>query len=81
MRGARMSEVHLEHYYQRLVQLGVGHRNTALLEYTLMLSVGVSALWALRNPDALPVIAVAWTLIYGLAMVSLDYWWKGTQRA
>ena len=81
VRGARVSEAHREHYYQRMVQLGVGHRNTALLEYALMLSVGVSALWALRNPDALPVIAVVWTLIYGLAMVSLDYWWKATQRA
>ena len=81
MRGAKVSEAHREHYYQRLVQLGVGHRNTALLEYALMLSVGASALWALRNPDALFVIAVAWILIYGLAIVSLDYWWKTTRRA
>ena len=81
MRGAKVSEAHREHYYQRLVQLGVGHRNTALLEYALMLSVGVSALWALRNPDVLFVIAVAWVLIYGLAIVSLDYWWKTTRRA
>ena len=81
MRGARVSEAHREHYYQRLVQLGVGHRNTALLEYALMLLVGVSALWALRNPDALPVFAVVWTLIYVLAMMSLDYWWKATYRA
>ena len=81
VRGAKISEAHREHYYQRLVQLGVGHRNTALLEYALMLLVGVSALWALRNPDALPVIAVVWILIYGLAMMSLDYWWKATKRA
>ncbi len=81
MRGTKLSEAHREHYYQRLVQLGVGHRNTAVIEYVLMLSVGVSALWALRNPDTLPMIALAWLIIYGLAMVSLDYWWKVAQRA
>jgi UDP-N-acetylmuramyl pentapeptide phosphotransferase/UDP-N-acetylglucosamine-1-phosphate transferase len=81
LRGAKLSEAHCEHYYQRLVQLGVGHRNTALLEYVLMLLVGISALWALRRPDALPAIAAVWTLFYGLGMASVDYWWKATQSA
>jgi UDP-N-acetylmuramyl pentapeptide phosphotransferase/UDP-N-acetylglucosamine-1-phosphate transferase len=81
IRGERVWQAHREHYYQRLVQLGVGHRNTALVEYVLMISVGASALWALRNPDTLLAIVLAWCLIYGLAMRSLDYWWKVSQRA
>lgn len=81
IRGERVWRAHREHYYQRLVQLGAGHRNTALIEYALMISVGVSALWALQNPDVLLVIALAWCFIYGLAMVSLDYRWKVAQRA
>jgi UDP-N-acetylmuramyl pentapeptide phosphotransferase/UDP-N-acetylglucosamine-1-phosphate transferase len=81
VRGERVWQAHREHYYQRMVQLGMGHRNTSLVEYALMLSVGISALWALRDGQALPVIAVAWCLIYVFAMVGLDYWWKVTQRA
>jgi UDP-GlcNAc:undecaprenyl-phosphate/decaprenyl-phosphate GlcNAc-1-phosphate transferase len=81
MRGAKVSEAHREHYYQRLVQLGVGHRNTAIFEYALMLSVGVSALLGLRNSDVLPYVVEGWAIIYAIVMVSLDYWWKVAKRA
>ena len=40
-----LAQAHRNHYYQRLVQMGWGHRNTALAEYVLMLLAGVSALW------------------------------------
>jgi UDP-GlcNAc:undecaprenyl-phosphate/decaprenyl-phosphate GlcNAc-1-phosphate transferase len=40
-----LAQAHRSHYYQRLVQLGWGHRNTAIVEYALMLLAGVSALW------------------------------------
>lgn len=36
-RGERFWQAHRTHYYQRLVQLGWGHRRTALAEYALML--------------------------------------------
>lgn len=42
--GERLLTPHKTHYYQRLVQLGWGHRKTALLEYGAML---VSALAAI----------------------------------
>ena len=74
VRGAKLSEAHREHYYQRLVQLGVGHRNTALFEYALMLLVGICALWALRNPELLPEVLVAWIVIYGLFTRSCSSW-------
>ncbi len=45
--GARIWEAHRDHYYQRLVQLGLGHRNTALAEYALMVLCGLAALWAM----------------------------------
>lgn len=44
-RGEKLAQAHRSHYYQRLVQMGWGHRNTALAEYALMLITGVSALW------------------------------------
>jgi UDP-GlcNAc:undecaprenyl-phosphate GlcNAc-1-phosphate transferase len=40
-----LAQAHRSHYYQRLVQMGWGHRNTAIAEYALMLLAGVSALW------------------------------------
>jgi UDP-N-acetylmuramyl pentapeptide phosphotransferase/UDP-N-acetylglucosamine-1-phosphate transferase len=80
-RGERVWQAHREHYYQRLVQLGVGHRNTALLEYCLMFFAAVSALWALRDPATLVAIVLIWCLIFGFAMLSLDHLWKVKNRA
>ena len=40
-------QAHRDHYYQRLIQMGWGHRNTAVIEYLLMLLAGGSALWGI----------------------------------
>lgn len=50
MRGEKLSQAHRSHYYQRLVQMGWGHRNTALAEYALMILMGAGALSALALP-------------------------------
>jgi len=59
--GEKVWQAHRDHYYQRLVQLGWGHRNTALAEYGLMLACGLAGLAALAAPVAaqLAVLAVA----------------------
>lgn len=46
-RGEKLSEAHRSHYYQRLVQMGWGHRNTTIAEYVLMLLAGATALWGI----------------------------------
>ena len=46
LRGDKIWQAHREHYYQRMVQSGLGHRNTALLGYALMLATGGCAVWA-----------------------------------
>jgi len=46
IRGEKVWEAHKSHYYQRLVQLGWGHRRTVLWEYLLMLLCGASAIAA-----------------------------------
>ncbi len=43
-RRERVWEAHRSHYYQRLVQLGWGHRKTVLLEYCLMLICAATAI-------------------------------------
>lgn len=47
LRGERVWQAHRTHYYQRLVQMGVGHRRTALLAYALMAGAGAAAVVAL----------------------------------
>lgn len=79
LRGDKITEAHREHYYQRLVQLGWGHRNVALAEYVLMLAVGCSALWALNNPFPWPML-LAWGAVYVCLMLLIDTSWKSFKR-
>jgi len=44
LRGVKVWHGHREHYYQRLVLAGWGHRKTMAAEYSLMLASGVTAL-------------------------------------
>jgi len=43
LRGEKVWQAHREHYYQRLVLAGWGHRKTVRAEYLLMLACGISA--------------------------------------
>lgn len=74
LRGEKVWQAHREHYYQRLVQMGWGHRRTACAEYALMLAAGGSAVWALGQGQPLPPV-FAWTLAYALAMLIIDRRW------
>ncbi len=77
VRGERLSQAHRSHYYQRLVQMGCGHRNTALAGYLLMMACGICALWGLRQEAMAQLMTLAgWLLIYLGLMVWLDVRWK-----
>jgi UDP-N-acetylmuramyl pentapeptide phosphotransferase/UDP-N-acetylglucosamine-1-phosphate transferase len=77
--GVKITEAHREHYYQRAIQLGWGHRNVALIEYALMLATGSSALWALGQ--ALPwQLFLVWAAIYAILMLVLDARWNSRIR-
>jgi len=77
LRGERFWVAHKIHYYQRLVQLGWGHRNTALAEYALMAACGGVALWALGQPPT-----AQWTTVGAIAVVyfalalTIDLAWR-----
>jgi UDP-N-acetylmuramyl pentapeptide phosphotransferase/UDP-N-acetylglucosamine-1-phosphate transferase len=77
LRAERFWQAHRTHYYQRLVQLGWGHRNTALAEYALMAGCGAGALWALGQPAAarLSLLAGA-ALVYVALAVLVDLAWR-----
>lgn len=75
--GSRVWEAHRDHYYQRLVQLGWGHRRTALAEYALMATCGFAGLWALTldTISQLAVLAVAAGL-YLAVIVGIERAWQ-----
>ena len=62
-RGETLWHAHRDHYYQRLVRMGLGHRRTALVSYAAML---ISTLTALAVRDATP--AMQWLAISGIAL-------------
>ncbi|MDP2695046.1 MAG: glycosyltransferase family 4 protein [Gallionella sp.] len=79
-RGERLSEAHRSHYYQRLVQMGWGHRNTALTEYALMLLAGMSALWGIGLAHmAQGYLLLAWAVAYLALMGWIDKCWREYQ--
>jgi UDP-N-acetylmuramyl pentapeptide phosphotransferase/UDP-N-acetylglucosamine-1-phosphate transferase len=63
--GERIWKAHKSHFYQRLVQLGWGHRRTVLWEYVLMLACAVSAITAISATPAVQwFVLVLWVVLY-----------------
>ena len=77
LRGEKVTEAHRDHYYQRLIRLGVGHDKVAIYEYGLMLISGASALWALRQSAEVPWLLLMIGLpVYAGIMLWIDQRWK-----
>jgi UDP-N-acetylmuramyl pentapeptide phosphotransferase/UDP-N-acetylglucosamine-1-phosphate transferase len=67
---------HREHYYQKLVRMGLGHRNTALLEYSLMLVAAGVALGMLHfNRSNQLWIGAAWLALLLALAALIDRSW------
>jgi len=79
-RRENLAQAHRSHYYQRLVQMGWGHRNTAIAEYLLMFLVGVSALWGISLDVQGQGNLLAWwgTIYLGMTMW-IDRRWRRYQ--
>ncbi len=76
-RGEKLSQAHRSHYYQRLVQMGWGHRNTAFAEYALMLLVGILALWGIgMDVHGQTYLLIWWAVIYSGLMILIDRRWN-----
>lgn len=68
--GERIWEAHKTHYYQRLVQLGWGHRRTTLVEYGVMLLSALGALVGAQSPRSTQWLLVAlFVVLYSIAAV------------
>jgi len=75
-KGEKIWQAHRSHYYQRLVQMGLGHRKTALLEYCLMAFMAASALLGLYHSAIVASLFVCWIAIYGLIIWIIDHKWR-----
>ena len=71
VRGERVWRAHREHYYQRMVRMGLGHRGTALAGYGAML---VCAAAALYGRDRAPVEQAATLLGTGALLAAAAIW-------
>ena len=71
LRGEKFWLAHKTHYYQRLVQIGWGHKRTVLAEYTLMIACSATAMAAASQPLARQTTIIAgWAVIYTIFI----YW-------
>ena len=82
VRGARVWQAHREHYYQRMVMMGIGHRGTALVGYLLMLVCAAAAL-AGRNqaPWIQAVTFLGASALLGAIALWVDLRWARFTRA
>jgi UDP-N-acetylmuramyl pentapeptide phosphotransferase/UDP-N-acetylglucosamine-1-phosphate transferase len=81
--GQKIWLAHREHYYQRLIQLGWGHKKTVLWQYVLMLACSLSAISAIFvNQFWQAVILIIWILIYiFLALKISQLEWRHEQHS
>ncbi|MSP96808.1 MAG: glycosyl transferase [Betaproteobacteria bacterium] len=76
VRREKVWHAHREHYYQRLIRMGSGHRNTALAEYALMAACAAGAMAARQASPAIQIGALAAAAaLYAALAVWIDSRW------
>jgi UDP-N-acetylmuramyl pentapeptide phosphotransferase/UDP-N-acetylglucosamine-1-phosphate transferase len=75
--GERPWKAHRDHYYQRLHQLGAGHRGTLAAHVVAMVGTASTAL-ACRAfaPGSGAAALLAWCAVYAVAFAAIDYHWR-----
>ena len=81
-RGDKVWQAHREHYYQRLVRMGWGHRKTALAAYAVMAATGGAALAARAAGDAGQTgVLIAAAILYAALLALVDRSWRRHRAA
>lgn len=81
-RRQRFWLAHQEHYYQRVIRMGVSHRAVAIAEYMLMGAAAVSAMYGNGRPAAGQPIGIQyavvgiWIVLYIGLMLAVDRRWS-----
>jgi Flp pilus assembly protein TadB len=76
-RREKVWEAHREHYYQRIVRMGLGHRSAALIGYAVMAACAVFALLGRGQSPAFQAAAfVAGSVLLGAMALWVDRQWS-----
>jgi UDP-N-acetylmuramyl pentapeptide phosphotransferase/UDP-N-acetylglucosamine-1-phosphate transferase len=77
VRGEKFWRAHREHYYQRMVQSGLGHAFTARIWYLFMVAGIMIAKWAMGYaPVQQWLLVVIWAVVLVVAGVCVDLRWR-----
>ena len=76
LRGERVWQAHRSHYYQRLHQLGAGHRGTLYAGLALFVGTGGSAVATLHADGPGWLVLGLWIAILAALFVAIDYHWR-----
>jgi UDP-N-acetylmuramyl pentapeptide phosphotransferase/UDP-N-acetylglucosamine-1-phosphate transferase len=71
-RGERIHVAHCDHYYQRMVRTGFGHRGVALRAYVLMALASCCAIFLVDRCVFVLAAAIGWVLLYGGIFLYID---------
>lgn len=69
-RGERVWQAHRDHYYQRLVRSGLGHRGTLLIEYVVMFACAIAAVLVRDASGRVQALTVVGTAL-GLSAIAV----------
>lgn len=79
--GEKVWRPHRSHFYQRLVQIGWGHRRTVLREYVLMFLSAFSAMFLNQTTAVIQWCGIAaWILLYAILMLYITSLEKAHQE-
>jgi len=82
IRGARIWQAHREHYYQRMVLMGMGHRRTAWVGYGLMTACAAAALTGREQaPWLQATVFLGMSTLLGAMAVWVDWRWTRFARS
>ncbi|MCH7549949.1 MAG: hypothetical protein IH969_10520, partial [Candidatus Krumholzibacteriota bacterium] len=72
MRGEKIFQAHHTHYYQRLLSLGLNHKQVTVLEYLITILLGASAIIYLRAGGLFPLfLSFCWLVVFAAAILKI----------
>jgi UDP-N-acetylmuramyl pentapeptide phosphotransferase/UDP-N-acetylglucosamine-1-phosphate transferase len=82
LRRERVWQAHRDHYYQRMVRMGLGHRGTAWTGYAVMLlCAGAALLGRAQAPAMQATVFLATSALLGAMAIWVDVRWVRFSRA
>lgn len=65
LKGEKIFEAHHTHYYQRLLSLGLNHKQVTILEYAITVMLGISAVIYFQAGGLFPIFLTAcWIMVF-----------------